>query len=144
MPSHYCRKRTDKQYLEPNFRNLSELYKYYRKVCADNHCQPLSSCYFSNTFSTLKLGLYQPKKDRCDMRVGFEKGNISLQEITPHVEQKELARKEKNTDKIKALAGLAHVFAMDVQAVQLAPVNKASALYYKLKLKQWYQTEQEN
>lgn len=135
MPSHYCRQRTEKQYLEPNFRNLAELYKYYSLVCTENQRQPLSTCYFSNTFSALKLGLYQPKKDRCDMCVGFEKGNVTLEEITLHVEQKELAKKEKRNDKIKAHAGLAHVFTMDVQAVQLSPQNKASALYYKQKLK---------
>lgn len=52
-----------------------------------------------------------------------------------NVEQKELARKEKSKDKLKALAGLAHVFVMDAEAVQLSPQNKASALYYKQKLK---------
>lgn len=35
----------------------------------------------------------------------------------------------------KAIAGKAHVFVWDVQAIKLAPANKSGVLYYKTKLK---------
>ncbi len=161
MPSHYCRERTDKQYLEPNFQSLAQLFRFYQILCNDtngtnepNICNESNSVvnksngtrngsksasfsygYFCEVFKDLKLGLYQPRKDRCDTCVGHEKGNITVEDYDNHILQKNRARAEKERDKKKAEAGTAHVLVWDVQAVKLAPANKAGILYYKSKLK---------
>lgn len=163
MPSHYCRARTDKKYLEPNFQSLAELYRYYQMCCNDSsggnnsigdgmNVPPevfnesneqtnesknnsLSYGFFTDVFKDLKLGLYQPKKDQCELCVGFANENITAEEYNNHISQKERARQEKEEDKIKAEAGQAHVLAWDVEAVKLVPVNKAGILYFKSKLK---------
>lgn len=152
MPSHYCRKRTDKQYLEPNFQSLAQLHRYYQIFCNEWNCNrnesnddtskrnernytSLSYGFFCERFKDLKLSLYQPKKDCCDTCVGKEHGHITAEEYNEHISQKNRARLEKDKDKQKAIAGEAHVFVWDVQAVKLAPSNNASALYYKTKLK---------
>lgn len=170
MPSHYCRERTDKQYIEPNFQSLAQLYRYYQmcwsesKISSDKShgidneyvvvvvdesngvvdrsngvnklkSTSLSYGYFCDLFKELKLGLYQPRKDRCDTCVAYENGNITEKEYNDHILQKNRARKEKDDDKKKAIAGEARVFVWDVEAVKLAPQNKSGILYYKSKLK---------
>lgn len=56
-------------------------------------------------------------------------------EYAGHIAHKNRARDEKNKDKILAKEGVCHIFPTDMQAVQLCPHLKASALYYSMKLK---------
>lgn len=135
MPSHYCRSRTDRQYIEPNFQSLAEVYRYYQILCTEFDKGSLSYGFLCDLFKDQKLSLYQPKKDRCDTCEGHDKGNVDTKEYDEHVLLKDRAREEKERDKNRALAGEIHSFVWDVEAVKLCPVCKASALFFKLKLK---------
>ncbi|KAJ8721005.1 hypothetical protein PYW08_006470 [Mythimna loreyi] len=134
MPSHYCRSNTTRQYLEPLFQNMSQLYKEYTNKCDYESAECLSRRAFDNIFMKLNLSLFRPKKDRCDVCCGHEAGNISDAEIALHSERKEQARQEKEQDKKLAIEGQCHVYTQDVQAVKLSPNLQASAIYYKTKL----------
>lgn len=134
MESHYCRHQTDKLYFQPDFESLAQLYECYVQVCRENNEKPLSDCSFSNLFHSSNLSLYQPKKDRCDLCVSYEAGNIGEEEFKNHIKAKERARKEKFKDKQNA-AGKAHALLMDVQAVKLLPVSNCNSYYFKSKLK---------
>lgn len=96
MPSHYCRSRTDKEYIEPNFQSLAELYRYYQMLCTESEKESLSYGFFCDFFKDQKLSLYQPKKDRCDTCEGYDKGNVTAVEYSEHVLQKNRARQEKD------------------------------------------------
>lgn len=135
MPSHYCRKDSNKQYLEFNFESKANLYKLYKEKCIAEQKSPLSSWYFSETFEKLNLAIFIPKKDQCNTCVAFKAGNVEDVPYNRHISLKDLARKHKDADTIKSKENSCHVFVMDVQAVKMCPVNNANKFYFKTRLK---------
>lgn len=81
-------------------------------------------------FEDLNLSLFSPKKDECDICVGYKTKNIDNIQYTEHITRKEQARKEKEEDKNSNNK----VFTMDLQSVLLCPKSNVSALYYRTKL----------
>ncbi|VDI01121.1 Hypothetical predicted protein [Mytilus galloprovincialis] len=135
MPSHYCRASTSKIYLEPTFTSFSELYREYNNFCSNRGKNIISIKVFRRIFEDEHLSLFQPKKDQCDICCAFEMSNVSEEEYRNHVDRKEKARAEKASDKIRAqTSNDIKVVTLDLQAVLLCPLLKASALYYKTKL----------
>lgn len=134
LPSHYCRADSSKLYLEPIYACKMEVFKSYQTKCAENNKQALSRTTFLSVFREMNYGLYQPKKDQCDICTSHDIGNYDVELYSTHRLNVELARNEKTKDKAEALSGKFHVLAVDVQGVLLAPMLKASSLYYKTKL----------
>lgn len=134
MPSHYCRAKTSREYLEPIFSNMTQLYRTYRENCELEVRECLGRKLFDKLFLKLNLSLFHPKKDQCDDCCSHKTGNITDEEYAQHVLKKDRARKEKDTDKGIAQSGACHVFTQDVESVKLAPYLQASAIYYKTKL----------
>lgn len=133
MESHYCRKSTSKQYLEPIFTSHEQLYKEYKKYCKENGIDEKKTVHrttFNDVMNDLNIKLFSPKKDQCDTCVAHTAKNVSDEEWNEHIGKKNRARAEKESDKIKTK----HVYTMDVQAVLLCSRMQASALYYKTKL----------
>lgn len=131
LESHYCRKSTQKLYLEPRFKTKSELYDVYKEDwCLQHKTEALSIATLSNMFEDLNLALFSPKKDECDVCVGFKTKNIEESIYTEHIAKKEEARTEKAEDKNSNNK----VFTMDLQSVLLCPKSNVSALYYRTKL----------
>ena len=89
---------------------------------------------FEDVLQDENIGLFQPKKDACDLCCSYKTGNITEQEYQQHVSRKDLARKEKALDKIAAKNGTIHVITANLQAVKLCSYLTASALYFKTKL----------
>lgn len=89
---------------------------------------------FYSVFDKLNLGLFSPKKDQCDLCCSFNKGNLTQELYEEHVRKKTEARNEKYVDK-GATNERTTVYTMDMQAVLLSPSLKASAPYYKSKLR---------
>ncbi|VEN42000.1 unnamed protein product [Callosobruchus maculatus] len=135
MPSHYCRQRSAKVYLEYNFSSKANLYRVYVNKCEESNIEHVSYCTFSNTFENLNLPLFSPKKDQCNICVAHKAGNIPESDYTLHIQLKDRARAEKCADKEKAKEGKCLAFVMDVQAVKLCPVNNANKFYFKTRLK---------
>lgn len=136
LSSHYCRKDSQKLYLEQCFRSKVELYRTYQNYCKENdknNCI-VSFPIFDEIFTEMNLSLYSPKKDRCDVCCAFETNNISAADYKNHLDRKERARREKEDDKARALRGEIYTLTIDVQAVKICPVLNASAMYYKMKL----------
>lgn len=135
VPSHYCRKSTNKEYLERNFRSIQDVFVAYTGECSASGTIPLSRQAFSRIFNNTNIGIFMPRKDQCDTCVAHEKGTISESEWNTHREKKEEAQNAKSQDKSQAENDKdILVFSMDLQAVLLSPATKASALYYKTKL----------
>lgn len=139
LESHYCRRDSSKLYLEPKWQSKAELYRLYESFCnsQDKGNLKASIFLFYEIFEECNLSLFQPKKDQCDICCAFNVGNLSEQAYKAHNERKETARKEKENDKASAdnPDSTIAVFTMDMQAVLLSPDLKASALYYRTKLK---------
>lgn len=133
--SHYCRKDSDKLYLEGDFTSKMDVFRVYQNHCVENNQQALSMFTFSEIFEEMKLSLFSPKKDQCNICVSYSAGNVTDLEYRRHIELKEKARLEKGEDKKKAETGEQYAFVMDVQAVKLCPLNNANKFYFKTKLK---------
>lgn len=134
LPSHYCRADTKKHYLEPIFRTKTHLYEVYQEKCKESAVKEIVKGTFFILVDKMNIGMYQPKKDRCDTCCAWEVGNIPDEDYNVHISKKNAARTEKVKDKEEAEKGNVHVICMDVQKVLLSPMLNASALYYKTKL----------
>lgn len=79
LPSHYCRKNTNKVYLEPVFGDIMlGVYNEYKRICREKEGGPvqhISKCGFDNYISKMSLTFQQPKKDCCDDCIMFEVGH---------------------------------------------------------------------
>ena len=140
LPSHYCKPSSSKLYLEPLFQSFADVYKLYMTKCNENKQRPLSRQVVKVIFDELNLALFHPRKDQCDVCVGYDCGNIDEQVWLIHRERKEATQSAKSVDKETAITSLnstrdkTFVCCMDLQAVLLTPRIKASSLYYKTKL----------
>ncbi|CAI6359890.1 unnamed protein product [Macrosiphum euphorbiae] len=136
MPSHYCRQKTNRLYLEGPFYNKQQVFEAYKQKCIDGNLVPLSICYVYNFMREKKLSIFVPRKDKCDTCSSYEMGNIDENVMAEHVAFKNRAREEMNLDKQLAInENKFYMFTMDCQAVKLCPTLTASALYYSTKLK---------
>lgn len=134
LESHYCRKDTEKEYLQTEHRTLTDVYKDYLQFCALDNVKKLSVTVFSKIFQSMKYSLFKPRKDQCDDCIAYKVGNLSEAEFQKHRDEIDAMRKEKENDISDAIKHLITLLCMDVEAVQLCPKLKASALYFKLKL----------
>jgi hypothetical protein len=89
---------------------------------------------FMKAMDEKKIGVFTPRKDRCDLCEKYKHQNLDQEEWEKHNQKKIRARIEKDSDKQKAESGTCHVITVDLQAVKLSPQTKASALYYRTKL----------
>lgn len=134
QPSHYCRKDSSKIYLEQTFQTKSQLYKIYQEKCLQENVEPYTIFPFCSVFDEMKLSIFKPRKDECDVCHSYKIKQTSQEEYDKHVAKKNLARAEKNKNKEEAIQSIAYVFTMDTQAVKLCPVLNVSSYYYKTKL----------
>ncbi|VDI78463.1 Hypothetical predicted protein [Mytilus galloprovincialis] len=133
LPSHYCR--GSKVYLEPVFQAISDLHREYRKEAQKDNSPVISRTLLRNILDELNISLFQHRKDECDTCCGYEAGNIDKVIYDQHIAKKEEARTEKNKDKEATLANYdMKVITLDLQALLMCPLLKASAMYYKTKL----------
>lgn len=137
LESHYCRQKTDKQYLDFNYTTFKDVYRIYEQFVKDKNIprnEESSYLSFLKITHSLNIGLYKPKKDQCDLCFSYKNGNIDEATYNQHVNNKNKARLEKETDKDKALKNEINAYTLDVQAVQSVPFIAASATYFKQKL----------
>lgn len=134
LPSHYCRRDTERLYLEQTFQSWTDLYKVYKQQCEEKGQNLMSIFTMTKLADEMKISIFRPQKDQCDVCFKYKNGNLEEYEYNEHIERKNLARQEKETDKQAAKNGECHIITMDVQAVKLAPQIPASNLYYKQKL----------
>ncbi|XP_072378606.1 uncharacterized protein [Diabrotica undecimpunctata] len=131
MEAHYCRATSQKLYLLPEWKSKESLYQFYvNDWCKNQNIKPLSIALFSNEFEGKNFALFRPKKDQCEKCTCYKVGTITEEQHRDHIEKVNQAREEKDKDK----KGENYVFAVDLQAVLMAPKSNVSTLYYKTKL----------
>lgn len=134
LPSHYCRKSSQKLYLEPIIQSKAHLYRLYVERTNSSSSPVAGRKFFEDLLSQQNISIFKPKKDECDTCCAHKAGNLSDEEHKIHLSLKTAARQEKNKDKEAAIKGEVHVVTADLQAVMLCPYLNASALYFKTKL----------
>ncbi|CAH2095417.1 unnamed protein product [Euphydryas editha] len=128
LPSHYCRKSSTKQYLEPLIQSKSQLYNLYVEFASSLSKPVASRKLFCDVLAEENIGLFQPKKDACDLCCAYKLGNVLEEDYQRHIELKNMAREQKNMDKQAAKNGIIHTVTADLQAVKLCPYLTASAI----------------
>ena len=134
MESHYCRKDTERLYLEPIWESKNHLYREYMVYCEEKKKKPLDRTTFSDECEDMKISIFSTRKDLCDVCVSYanQDSSVTEEDYNLHIKRKNEAQAEKTRD-IKNMEKL-FVFTMDVQAVLVCPIIRASAGYYKSKL----------
>lgn len=125
VPSHYCRKSSSKNYLEPFFNSKAEVYLEYTTWCEGK------GQVFNDEFDEGNYALFQPRKDQCDLCISYGEGNVDEATYVLHRQKKEQAQAAKENDKRAESNGKVKMLTVDLQLVLLGPSLKASALYYK-------------
>ena len=135
MPSHYCRQRSQRNYLEAGL-SVSKMYDLYVHQCSDP--KPVSKYVYTEVFHTnFNIGFHRPSKDRCPTCMKAEnlaKDNIALSEdekakLQLHVTRKEQAKTSKQEEKDNT-SNNTSVFTMDLQEVINLPKLSVGPAYY--------------
>jgi hypothetical protein len=134
MESHYCRADTQRLYLEPVWESKQHIHREYVEYCTVRKCKPVQTKVFCDVMDEMKISMYRPRKDLCDLCLGYENKNpdITKEIYDSHILKKNEARNAMEAD--IANQEYKAVFTMDLEAVLVCPVTKASAAYYKSKL----------
>ena len=142
VPSHLCRSRTQRKYLDSNL-SVQKMYRMYVEwMSKTNPAEKLCSFskynqYFSNNFN---LGFHQPKKDLCEECSVFNNAapdaKRQLQtEHDAHLAKKDDARKLRNEDKAVAKDNEKICFPFfDLQKTMLIPKCEIGPVYYLRKI----------
>ncbi len=140
VESHYCRKDTSKEYLEPGL-SIPKMYNLYTDHCEEKN---FSQCQYTHTGISLthisilgfiprpRIGVtYVPgMKMHLKLKRALCKGDYDN-----HIRNKQLAREMKEEDKAKA-KNVPHCSAacFDLQQILVTPHSNESVLYYSRKL----------
>ena len=67
IESHYCRADTTRIYLEPVWESKQHLHREYTKFCEERKTKAVKIKAFGDVMEEMKLSMFQPRKDRCDI-----------------------------------------------------------------------------
>lgn len=133
VPSHYCRKTSNKLYLEPHW-NLSKLHRAYLSEFPDESYH-VSLAVFNSVFKnwTPSLAFFISKKDRCTTCLTSSPEDPKY---LSHISRKNNIRKMKEDDKEMARNSNNKMIYLtfDMEAILSLPYGQASSLYYSRKL----------
>ncbi|KAE8740556.1 hypothetical protein FOCC_FOCC013920 [Frankliniella occidentalis] len=143
VESHYCRKDTTYEYLEEAVDSVANMYRFYVEWMDINHVgkQKATLRQYTDQFNTLKIKIFQPRKDLCDHCFSYE--NIPDEQRTPevvechqaHILQKDLAKSLYAEDREAFLKDpTVAVSSFDMEKTHLLPQCRAGEVYYSRKL----------
>lgn len=138
IPSHYSRKDSTKVYLPQEFKNVSNLYKFYKSEQTKNGIDVVSERLFRKFFSEdFKIGFHVPKKDKCGKCVGFENNPGPENEALKIAHEKERDESKKRFEfhqKIHNKNNAILCTSFDLQKVLNTPHGESMLLYYSRKI----------
>lgn len=100
IESHYCRKETNKQYIDGNL-NITKLYEMYCERCTEELIVPAKLHKYRQVFNTeYNISFHHPKKDRCDICEIYDKNVNRTTEDTEKYQQHRLGKLETKEEKL--------------------------------------------
>ena len=135
MESHYCRKTSQRQYLDPSL-TISKMYELYVEECSGSNEKYVSEITYRRIFGTnYNLAFFKPKKDQCAVCEKYKNKFISEEEYREHLRRRDEANAAKSHDKVRAATDTTFVSAtFDLQSVLRIPSSEISQMYYTMKL----------
>lgn len=82
----------------------------YIDYCTSKNKKTLSIATFTNTLTIQKISLFKPKKDLYEICNGYQLGHINKDAYEEHINKKNEARMEKDSDKEKRNLSLLQIF----------------------------------
>jgi hypothetical protein len=132
VASHYCRAKTNKEYLDPLL-SVARMHDLYSEQCAAAGDEPVTLNGYRTIFNTeFNIGFHIPKSDRCDLceeRKRNDEEDFSIIH-SKHIESKIATKQERDKDR----AGTDVVVCLDMQNVIALPRANISSFFYKRKL----------
>ncbi|KAJ8685237.1 hypothetical protein QAD02_021030 [Eretmocerus hayati] len=147
VESHYTRKDSSKEYLEEGL-SIKAMYGLCKEWAEDNQRPIASEHQYTKIFSEeFNIGFFVPKKDQCDICVGYKQATPEVKsaldrDYQAHLKNKTVARLMKDADAIRAKENTEN-FCMacyDFQKILSTPKSESSSLYYKRKLNVYHFT----
>ncbi|ELU16645.1 hypothetical protein CAPTEDRAFT_195403 [Capitella teleta] len=139
IPSHFCRAKTERGYLDPTL-SIPKMHTLYQNWCRDQNIEPQKFWVYQKIFtSEFNLEFHHPKKDLCDLcekiAVLQNPDSALLEQHSAHLRRKEESRQHKEEDKKSAEEDPSHVvITFDLEKVLVTPSLEVSRLYYFRKL----------
>ncbi|CAG9782705.1 unnamed protein product [Diatraea saccharalis] len=137
VPSHYCRKNSNRVYLPQEYKNLTNLYKLYKLQNIDAGKEYVGEKVFRNIFNTeFNISFHVPRKDKCVKCIKYENSSEEFkEEKTNHLQDKEetYSRFQVHQDLHNHDSSvLCSTF--DLQKVLNTPYGESMLLYYSRKI----------
>ncbi|KAK3919936.1 Dihydroxy-acid dehydratase [Frankliniella fusca] len=145
IPSHYCRKRTKREYLEKGL-TIAKMARLYQKWAEEKNL-PRNAVATQRQYrdilnSNFNLGFFKPKKDQCSLCaiMGNKSNTRQIREEkkaawVAHVKNKEKARALKAKDVAESMTDKTVVAcSFDLQKQLSCPKSENGAYYYRSKL----------
>ncbi|XP_062715776.1 uncharacterized protein LOC134291697 [Aedes albopictus] len=142
VPSHYCREKTTRKYLDSSL-NITMMYRLYCEFCDNRGEEKVTVSMYRKIFNeNFNLGFHNPKKDQCRVCNHYDNADTEVKnslkdEHMLHLARKERVRSEKGNDKLLAAQsnGKLVCASFGLQQVLQVPYDpKNNALFYKRKL----------
>lgn len=95
VPSHYCRKSTNRLYIESTFKSKSHMYRVYQDWCKENNQSSAFKKIFIKILVQKKISIHIPRKDQCDICCGYDLKLVERDVYLEHCKKKDAARTEK-------------------------------------------------
>lgn len=137
VPAHWCRKDSNKVYLE-SILNKESMFSFYLEFCKDRGIKPVSKTLYREILIQKNIGFYHPRKDQC-WCYGFEENNVENRpnkqnEYELHKKRKDAANSAKKEDGDRARHDDTFVAVNFEEAVLYCPLLLAKPIFYKRKL----------
>jgi len=141
IESHYCRRDTNKEYIDETL-NMRVLYEKYVEHCSQTEQIPAKEHTYRHIFNhEYNIEFQKPKKDRCDiceaMKFNKEPTADETQQYAMHIDKKKESHEERNRDR-ESVDKI--VVCFDMQNVFSPPQSNVSNFFYKRKLSVFHLT----
>ena len=131
VPSHYRHKDSRRHYFEKGL-NKTKMWELY---CELPNVTNVSITKYKSILSEFNISFHQSKKDDCSHCTQFQNGQKTDEQKEKqrvHLENRQMAREEKERDKVKAAEGIGYV--ADLEAVSPCPKATSSEFFYVSKI----------
>ncbi|CAB3245065.1 unnamed protein product [Arctia plantaginis] len=138
LESHYCRKKSRRQYLDCKL-SIAKMYELYKNSLESEGETPCSLFVYKRIFGTkYNLSFFKPKKDLCIICTRYESsGRLEnlKEEYDDHIFRKNECQAAKQADKERSINDSTYlVVTADMQSTLQIPVSDVGVLYYTRKL----------
>jgi hypothetical protein len=117
VPSHYCRARSSKLYLDPAL-NVAKMHRLYLEWAKDKGLSKVATLrQYRDQFNMMNISFFVPRKDQCNHCSSYDntpienRSETQIAKYNRHINDKQTVRDIKSSEKAKALVDSSFVVA---------------------------------